>query len=399
MTKKVLIMTQNFYPVIGSAGNRMKNIYQLLNENDISADVLTTEPAYPNKNMYKNDEFWDDELLNKNTTKIIRVPIKKKRFSNKLISRLFFYIEIMCRFLIMVFKLRKKNYDYILVSTPPIFIVFSALVGKILFKSNLLLEVRDLWPDSLLGVKTFDHNWILSFFRYLEKKMYRLADYIIINSKGFEAHIKDRIGNKNTPVLYLPNGPRATEIVDKKSKVRDEFSVVYTGNIGLAQDINRLKETASLLNSKGIRFDVLGYGIKANEFIFYIHEHDLTNVHIHEPTTRKKSLDLIKKSDVAIAFLNDDQVFSTVLPGKIIDYMTCRTPIIAGVKGTAADLITKHQTGFVFSEQDVQSMIDKIIELKKNPEELARLGDNCIQVVKQGFQWENNILTLTKIIT
>ncbi|QGS69576.1 hypothetical protein CV093_18725 [Oceanobacillus sp. 143] len=69
MKKKVLIMTQNFYPVIGSAGNRMKNIYQLLNEFDIDADVLTTEPAYPNKNLYKDRSFWDDESLNLETKK------------------------------------------------------------------------------------------------------------------------------------------------------------------------------------------------------------------------------------------------------------------------------------------------------------------------------------------
>ncbi|WP_099159454.1 glycosyltransferase family 4 protein [Virgibacillus ndiopensis] len=399
MTKKVLIMTQNFYPVIGSAGNRMKNIFQLLNENKIDTDVLTTEPAYPNKNMYNNNEFWDDETLNEDTTKIIRVPIKKKRFSNQILSRLFFYIEIMCRFLTMVFKMRKNKYDYILVSTPPIFIVFSALVGKRLFKSKLILEVRDLWPDSLSGVRTFDFKLILNLFRYLEKRMYRLADFIIINSKGFETHIKSRLKHKTTPIVYLPNGPRINELVDQKNKTEQEFRVVYAGNIGLAQDINRLKQIASLLNEKEIRFDVLGYGIKTNEFISYLDEKKLYNVYIHEPTTRKKSLNLIKNSDVAIAFLNDDKVFSTVLPGKIIDYMTCKTPIIAGIKGTAAEIIKKNQTGYVFGEHDVNGMVNKIIDLREDPDELNRLSTNCSRIIEDDFLWEKNITTLTEIIT
>lgn len=396
MAKKVLIMTQNFYPVIGSAGNRMKNIYQLLNENDIDADVLTTEPAYPNKNMYKDEMFWDDESLNSETTKITRVAIKNNRFQNHILSRLFFYLEIMYRFLIQLWKVRKNKYDYILVSTPPIFIVFSAWVGKYLLKSKLILEVRDLWPDSLIGVKTFNNSFIIKLFRFLEKRMYRMANCIIINSLGFHDHIQSKL-NKKTELVYLPNGPRQHEIVQKK-EYEGEFRVVYTGNLGLAQDIEHLKQISSLLHMEGVRFDVIGYGVKTEEFANYLKENKLDKVYIHQPTTRKKSLELIENSNVAIAFLNDEVVFSTVLPGKIIDYMTCRTPIIAGVKGTAAEIITVNETGYAFSQSDVEAMVDKIIELKNNKQKQEQLGENCITTVTNHFLWEDNIAKLIEII-
>lgn len=396
MAKKVLIMTQNFYPVIGSAGNRMKNIYQLLNENDIDADVLTTEPAYPNKNMYKDKMFWDDESLNSETTKITRVAIKNNRFQNHILSRLFFYLEIMYRFLIQLWKVRKNKYDYILVSTPPIFIVFSAWVGKYLLKSKLILEVRDLWPDSLIGVKTFNNSLIIKLFRFLEKRMYRMANCIIINSLGFQEHIQSKL-NKKTELVYLPNGPRQHEIVQKK-EYEGEFRVVYTGNLGLAQDIDHLKQISSLLHKEGVRFDVIGYGVKTEEFANYLKENKLDKVYIHQPTTRKKSLELIENSNVAIAFLNDEVVFSTVLPGKIIDYMTCRTPIIAGVKGTAAEIITVNETGYAFTQSDVEVMVDKIIELKNNKQKQEQLGENCIATVTNHFLWEDNIAKLIEII-
>src|SRR5699024_1318852 len=147
---------------------------------------------------------------------------------------------------------RKENYDYILVSTPPIFIVFSALFARKILKSKLILEVRDLWPDSLVGVKAFDNKWIIKFFHYLERKMYQKADHIIINSNGFESHIKENLKKKQTSLLYLPNGPRQQEIIYRKS-YQGEFRVVYTGNLGLAQDVDRLKQVAKLLSEKGIR--------------------------------------------------------------------------------------------------------------------------------------------------
>src|SRR5699024_4126696 len=98
-----------------------------------------------------------------------------------------------------------------------------------------------------------------------------------------------------------------------------EFRVVYTGNIGLAQDVERLKKMAYLLSEKSIRLDVIGYGMKTEEFAQYLKKEQLKNVCLIHPTTRKKSLELIQNSNVAIAFLNNDEVFSTVLPGKIID--------------------------------------------------------------------------------
>ena len=396
MAKKVLILTQNFYPVIGSSGNRMKNIYQLLNENEIDADVLTTEPAYPNKNMYNDSKFWDEETLNNEKIKIMRVLIKNKRFQNHILSRLFFYFEIMYRFLVQLWKLRKEKYDYILVSTPPIFIVFSAWIGKFLLKSKLILEVRDLWPDSLLGVKKFNNKLIIKLFQFLEKRMYRMADRIVINSVGFREHIESRL-TKETEIVYLPNGPRQHEVVQDKL-YEGEFRVVYTGNLVLAQDIDHLKQIANLLHETGIRFDVIGYGVRTEEFSDYIEQNNLDTVFMHEPTTRKKSLELIKNSNVAIAFLNDEEVFSTVLPGKIIDYMTCRTPIIAGVKGTAAEMITSNKVGFTFDQKDVKKMVDKIIDLKNNKAELEELGENCVITVTQNFLWENNIDKLIEII-
>src|SRR5690625_7050567 len=106
MSKKVLIITQNFYPVIGSAGNRMKNIFQLLNEHNIETTVLTTEPAYPNKGLYKNEKLRDDATLNGETKKIIRIPINKKKYSNRIIGRLLWYLEIMIRFALSLWSLR-----------------------------------------------------------------------------------------------------------------------------------------------------------------------------------------------------------------------------------------------------------------------------------------------------
>ncbi len=395
MTKKILIVTQNFYPAIGSAGNRMKNIFQLLTNAGFDVEVLTIEPSYPNKNMYKDRMFWDEEDINNSSNKITRVQIKSRKFTNKLVSRLFFYLEMMYRYLVELWGCKKKEYDYIYVSTPPIFIVFSAWLMRRRLKAKLILEVRDLWPDSLTGVKSFDNKLIIKLFQFIEKKMYQMADAIVINSIGFQPHIENKL-KKPKEMVYLPNGPRNAEII--KNEIKEEFRVIYAGNLGLAQDIDRLKEVAKEFDKHEIQFDVLGYGMKTKEFTQFLEDHHLANVTIHKPTTRKKSLSLIRKSHVSIAFLNDVDVFQTVLPGKIIDYMTCKTPIVAGVKGVAADLITSNHTGFAFSSNDTQQLIEKVIELKNDPSQLETMQQNCEKTVREHFLWEHNIQRLVDII-
>jgi glycosyltransferase involved in cell wall biosynthesis len=394
---KLLIMTQNFYPVIGSAGNRMKNIFELLSEKGIDVTVLTTEPAYPNKNLYKDERFWDEETLN-NHPKIIRIPIKSKKFQNSMFSRLAFYFEICLSFIKESSKLKKENYDYVLVSSPPIFIVLSAFLARRKFKSKLILEVRDLWPDSLTGVKKFDKKFILNIFRYFEKVMYNKANAIIINSLGFRGHIENKLKKKNKPIYFIPNGARLKELQAVEGKPESGFQVVYAGNLGLAQDVDKLKELAKKINDHNIHFEIIGYGVKAEEFKEFLVKENLTYVKLNKPTTRKETLKIVSKSHVAVAFLNDEDVFSTVLPGKVLDYITCKTPVIAAVKGQTANLIRENNVGFVYPNEAIDAIVNKILYLKENKSVRKQMEDNCIKLINNQFLWEKNIEKLNALL-
>src|SRR5699024_7608219 len=116
------------------------------------------------------------------------------------------------------------------------------------------LEIRDLWPDSLLGIKRFQNKWIIRLFRKAEKVMYRQAKIIVINSKGFLKHIQKEIEKTSKKIIYLPNGANEKELSVKRHH-NNHFRIIYTGNVGLAQDIHRLKKLARRLHERGFHFD------------------------------------------------------------------------------------------------------------------------------------------------
>ena len=117
--KRLLVISQNFYPEIGSAGNRIKNIYQLLNE-QYEVHVLTTEASYPNKKLYVEKQFWHDRELNEDEH-IHRVKVANRKYTRSMFNRLLYYLEMMCRMIWMIL-FSKSRYDAVLVTSPPIFL-------------------------------------------------------------------------------------------------------------------------------------------------------------------------------------------------------------------------------------------------------------------------------------
>ena len=61
---KILLITQNFYPELGSASNRLGVIFKLLNKSDYDTYVLTTQPTYPYQNLFNDSEYYNDSELN-----------------------------------------------------------------------------------------------------------------------------------------------------------------------------------------------------------------------------------------------------------------------------------------------------------------------------------------------
>lgn len=393
MRKKVLLLSQYFYPEIGSAGNRLKNIFELLDQENYDVHILTTEPTYPNKKIYQNDEFWNNERLNQKDSQIHRISVANRKYSRSIFNRLLYFLEIAFKMIMFIFKDRNK-YDVIFVSSPPIFVGMVGLFAKWKYKSRMILDIRDLWPESLKGVGVLNYKFILRLFYLIEKILYKRANHIIVNSTGFVDYIVNKQGIKREKISFMPNSARLNEIATKSTNETDEFKVIYTGNLGLAQDIDILKELAKKLNDYQIKLSILGYGMKKEELRQFIKDEKLKNVHFYTPVTRSECFKINKQHQVGLVSLNGSQVFETVLPGKVIDYMTCKIPVVAAVSGYSKEIIESEKVGLVSESRSVDEVVKYILYLKNNRDVLLEMANNSEQFIRQNFLWEENIKTL-----
>ncbi|MCA1021043.1 glycosyltransferase family 4 protein [Halobacillus litoralis] len=395
MSKKILLISQNFYPEIGSAGNRMKNIYIMLKKEGYEIDVLTTDPTYPNRKFYEDPSFWDDQQLNE-TRDVTRVKIRNRKYSRSFMNRLLYYLEMAVKMIGIVLG-RSEKYDYVYTTSPPIFVAAVGLIAKIRFKAKLILEIRDLWPDSLKGVGVFNYPFIIGLFRKIEKVLYKRADEIIVNSKGFISHIENQQPGIAKKITYIPNGARTHEVMPL-SYHADDFRAIYAGNLGLAQDNEILLLLAEKLKSREVKLTIMGYGYHSQHLKNEIKARNLDNVSFVHPVTRAECFEIIAAHQVGIVTLMDKEVFKTVLPGKIIDYMTCGLPIIGSVDGFSKDVIEANETGFVSKTKQAGELVGYVDKLLGDPLLQKRLSRNAQQYVKRNFLWENNIHSLTDIM-
>ncbi|MBX0357744.1 glycosyltransferase family 4 protein [Halobacillus sp. Nhm2S1] len=395
MPKKILLISQNFYPEIGSAGNRMKNIYLMLKKEGYEIDVLTTDPTYPNRNFYEDESFWDDQQLNE-TEDVTRVKIQNRKYSRSFMNRLLYYLEMAIKMIGIVLG-RREKYDYIYTTSPPIFVAVVGLIAKIRFKAKLILEIRDLWPDSLKGVGVFNYPFIIRYFRRIEKLLYKRADEIVVNSKGFIDHIKNEQTGAGEKITYVPNGARNYEFM-KPLYNPSGFKAIYAGNLGLAQDNEILLLLAEKLKSRNVELTIMGYGYHSQHLKEEIKARSLDNVTFVHPVTRAECFELIAEHQVGIVTLVDKEVFKTVLPGKIIDYMTCGVPIVGSVDGFAKDIIEANEAGFVSETKQAGELVAYIDRLLEDPLLQKRLSKNAQQYVQRNFLWEENIYSLIDIM-
>lgn len=389
MGQKILLITQNYYPEIGSAANRMKNFYETLSE-DNEVDVITTIPVYPDTRLYSGKQ-------EKSSKTITQINIKVKKYEKNLFFRFLLYIEVLGKMIVVILN-RKASYDKIFVSSPPIFIILAGIAAKKKWKADLILDIRDLWPDSLVGIDKCTHSFLLKIAFTLEKKLYKPADKIIINSQGFERYLIKK-GVSKEKLVFIPNSLTKTDVAIKKKEKSQLFTIIYTGNVGLAQDFEVFLKLAEKLKvDNQLRFVVQGYGYRIEYLEKKIKEKKLENtVKILPPDSRENALNKVKNADLAFLSLKNHQIFESVLPGKLIDYLGCGIPIIGVLSGYSRAVLEKSNAGKAFDNQDIAGIIYFIKKLKKHDETRQKMSTSGRQYAEKHFSWEKNQHTLKEL--
>ncbi len=399
--KNILIVTQYFYP----ENFKSNDLAFELQKRGHNVTVLTGLPNYPEGKIFEGYGLFKKRKQNINGVKVVRALLLSRGNGGGLRLFLNYYSWVFFATIKALFLGLRYKYDAVIVHEPsPIMQFYPALMIKRLQKTPIYFWVMDLWPESLEIAGGVKNKWILSYFKRLVIKFYRHSEKIMITSKGFEKSILEK-GDFKSKIVYFPNWAEDTITEGDKNypipELPNGFRVMFAGNVGEAQDMDSIMQTALLLkDNTEIKFIIVGDGRKMPYVKNFIQENKLERTVFcigRFPVEAMSSF--FSRSDIMLVSLKDDKIFNLTVPAKVQAYMSAEKPILAMLNGEGADIIKKADAGFTVFASDYKGLANKIIEISKLPKiELENKGKNAKKFFEDNFKKEHCISNLEKVM-
>ena len=354
----ILVLSQYYPPDLGAVSFRMEAIVKELRANGHKVYVLAATP-----NRYK-----DYKINDENIAKPDEIRIEMKSNSKSIFSRIKGFFEFYIKSIKQKKYYKDKEIDLVISTTP---YVLEGLAGQKIAKylnAKHLLDVRDLWPDTPIALGKIKKKGIIAFaLKIVEKKLYKKTDHIIITSPGYKQHIKSIV--KNKPIDIILNGIDEDFEVDfneygTKNNIKKSSNVktiLYAGNIGIAQNLTTLIKAANKLKKDNIRFQLIGSGTQLNEIKDMICHYKLENIDIIPPVKREELFKYYCSADILYLQLFSSEYFNKVVPSKIFEYLLIPKPIIYGLDGVSAEILNKYDETYYVVPDDSDDLV-KIIK-------------------------------------
>ncbi len=169
--------------------------------------------------------------------------------------------------------------------------------------------------------------------------------------------------------------------------VRDEFVVLYSGNLGRGHEFETL--TGAMLElraSPAIRFMVIGDGARLSEVTEFVRKWGLTNVSFLPPQPRADLSLTLSAGDVGIVSTRSG-CEGTMVASKIYGLLAAGRPYIyiGPVATTMAEVAEVHQCGWHIAEGDIAGLCRLLQSLRRQPELVAAAGLNARAALEAVF--------------
>lgn len=397
---KILYITQYFHPEIGAPTNRALENVKYLADHDHNVTVLTEMPNHPKGIIfdgYKHKLFIKEKVSNFNINRVWVYTNKHKNF----ITRMLFYISFMF-FGLIVALTRWKKFDIVFVTSPPLFVGFIGLMLKTMhIKTKLVFEVRDLWLDAAIELGELNNKKFIKLSKKLEMKIYKKADKIITVTNYFKKRIIIK-GIPENKISVIRNGTDSSFLNysdnRRNKKIGNKFTIIYAGNLGLAQNLSTVLYAASELKEENLEFIIAGLGPEVSKLHNLAAKLSLDNVQFVGEIPKEEIGYYFEMADCGIIPLKKIETFKGTIPSKIFDYMAFNLPILLGVDGESRQIVGEAGTGVFFKPDDFKALSQKILFLKNNPDILKEMSKRGNAYVNEYFNREKLAKKLESVL-
>jgi len=397
---RILVISQYFWP----ENFRINDLVTELVHRGHEVTVLTGKPNYPDGYTFPDFLESPAKFARFAGAEVIRVRmLPRGRGGLRLMLN---YISFAVSASIFgPWKLRQRKFDGIFVFQPsPVTVGLPAIVLKLLKRAPIAFWVLDLWPQSLSAVGAVRSKVVLGLVDYLVRCIYSRCDVVLVQSRAFVTTISQQLKN-TSKIIYFPSWAEPAEPIEAASLApeiehRPElFNIVFTGNIGEAQDFGAVLDAAEILRSEPLRWIIVGDGRRADWVANEIGIRGLgEKVVMPGRFGLERMPSFFKHADALLVSLRDEPIFGLTIPGKVQTYLATGKPILAMLNGEGADVIKASGAGFTAPAGDSASLAEQVMKLKSLSKiDREKIGEKGIQVIARDFNRETLVDRLIAI--
>ena len=385
-----MYLSQYFPPEMGAPPARVDGFSRLWAAWGHDVSVLTAFPHHPTGVVprgYRRKRFARET---RDGVTVVRTWIYPSA-NRGLVRRTLSYLSFMISAIFTGF-FALRPHDVIIATSPQFFVAVAGWVLSVLGRGRFILEVRDLWPDSIIAVGALRSPWIIRPLKRLERFLYRQADRIVVVTESSK-QILEESGVPAEKISVVTNGveldrfrPGEEPALRRRLGVDGRFVVSYIGTIGMAHALDVVLRAAEAMPAESdVLFVIVGEGALRKRLEDESQARGLRNVRFAGEQARERIPALLRASQACLVHLKRADLFKTVIPSKIFEIMACGRPILMGVGGEAARLVERAGAGIVFESENDAQLREAIHTLQADPDGLRRMGEAGRRFVETGY--------------
>jgi len=379
--QKILFLSHYFPPECNAPASRVYEMTKVWVEQGHDVTVITCTPNCPNGIVY---EGYKNKLVQKevvNGIKVVRIWTyiaanrgKRRRIVN--------YVTYMFSAVLAALWVRKP--DVVIATSPQFFCGWAGVLLSKLKRVPFILEIRDIWPDSIVAVGAIKNKLVLRSLEKLERIMYASATHIVTVGSGYRDKLVEK-GVGPEKISIVSNGvnmqmfrpcPHDSSL-RKKYGIDGEFVCAFVGTLGMASGLDIVLEAAKRLKDRAldqIKFMLIGDGALREELQKKMDRLGLDNIVFTGRLAKHVMPRYLASADSCLIHLKKTALFQSVLPSKMFEAAAMERPIILGVEGSAAELVEDAQAGICIEPENANELVNAIIKLANDRELAQRYG-------------------------
>lgn len=354
---KILFLTDNFPPEVNAPSSRTFDHCKEWVRQGAEVTVITCAPNFPQGKVYpgyRNKLYQKEWMEGIEVIRVWSYIVPNKGFFKRTLDYISYSISA---FLAGLFV----KCDVIIATSPQF---FTALAGRALSRwkrCGWIMEVRDLWPESIKTVGAMKESIFIRYFEWQEMRCYRSARRIVVVTDSFKTNLIRR-GISADKIDVVKNGVNKALFTprDKDRALLTELGlehktiIGYIGTHGMAHKLDFILRCAKRLEQEqpDIHFMLLGGGAMKEELVRLRDDLQCHNVTMLDPVPKEQVARYISIQDISLINLKKSPLFTTVIPSKIFENAGMAIPLLMGVEGEAKEIVQSYGAGICFEPEN-----------------------------------------------